>query len=294
MISSVRPRRRGLIASLRPRQWLKNLLVLSAPLASGRLFEAEVLVPALVGVVAFCGASSGVYLLNDILDREFDRLHPTKQYRPIAAGRVSIRAAAWAAVVLATAAIGVAWWVAPQLAALVGGYLAMQVAYCLWLKHERVLDLSIVAIGFLLRAVAGGVAADLPLTTPFLLVSGFGSLFIVAGKRFSELRALGPGARTRRALVHYSDTYLRFVWTMSAAATVLSYALWALEQVDVGLVLPWHAVSVAPFVIGVMLYAVDVDAGRAGTPEEIVWSDRRLQVIGLVWLVVVSLGIFDV
>lgn len=278
---------------MRPRQWVKNLLVLSAPLAAAEIGEERVLAPVLIVGAAFCAASSAVYLFNDVQDRESDRQHPDKRFRPIASGQVGVGTALALSVVLAVVAIGAAWSVNGASAGLVGGYLAMQVGYCLWLKHEPVLDLATIALGFLIRAVAGGAAADIVVTTPFLLVAGFGSLFIVAGKRYSELMSVGANAATRQSLVRYSDTFLRFVWTLGASVTVLTYAMWALEQ-DGGGSLPWHAISVAPFVIGLLSYAVDVDGGRAGAPEEIVWRDRRLQAVGIVWLAIVCLGIFGV
>ena len=154
------------------------------------------------------------------------------------------------------------------------------------------LDISIVAAGFLMRAVAGGIAADLPLSQWFLLVSGFGSLFIVAGKRYSELHTLGSESGTRRSLVRYTDTYLRFVWSTAAGATVISYSLWAFEQApDSGI--PWHTISIAPFVMALLRYAVDVDAGTAAEPEDIVFRDRVLQLIGVAWLVTVCVGVLS-
>ena len=130
----------------------------------------------------------------------------------------------------------------------------------------------------------------MPLSQWFLLVSGFGSLFIVAGKRYSELHTLGSESGTRRSLVRYTDTYLRFVWSTAAGATVISYSLWAFEQApDTGV--PWHTISIAPFVMGLLRYAVDVDAGTASEPEDIVFRDRVLQLIGLAWLVTVCLGV---
>jgi decaprenyl-phosphate phosphoribosyltransferase len=188
--------------------------------------------------------------------------------------------------------VGVAWLAAPGLALLVGVYVVMQVLYAVRLKHEPVLDISIVSAGFLMRAVAGGIAASLPLSQWFLLVSGFGSLFIVAGKRYSELHTLGSASGTRRSLVRYTDTYLRFVWSTAAGATVISYSLWAFEQAS-GADIPWHTISIAPFVMAMLRYAVDVDAGTAAEPEDIVFRDRVLQLIGLFWLVTVCLGVLS-
>jgi len=283
---------RALVRAVRPRQWVKNLLVLAAPLAAGELGDPDVLVATLLALVAFCLAASAVYLVNDTADREVDRLHPTKRLRPIASGALSVPVALGAAAVCAVAAVAVGWLTDPQLGLLVAAYLVLQVLYAVWLKHEPVLDISIVAAGFLMRAVAGGIAADLLLSQWFLLVSGFGSLFIVAGKRYSELHTLGSEAGTRRSLVGYTDTYLRFVWSTAAGATVISYSLWAFEQTG-GSDIPWHTISIAPFLMGLLRYAVDVDAGTAAEPEDIVFRDRVLQLIGLAWLVTVCLGVLS-
>jgi decaprenyl-phosphate phosphoribosyltransferase len=167
------------------------------------------------------------------------------------------------------------------------------VLYSCWLKHEPVLDLTMVTGGFLMRAVAGGLAAGLPISDWFLLVAGFGSLFIVSGKRYSELHTLGSEAGTRRSLVRYTDSYLRFVWSIAAAATITAYCLWAFENSGESDV-PWHTLSIVPFVVGLLRYAVDIDAGEAAEPEDIVWGDRLLQAVGVVWLVLLTLGVVGV
>jgi decaprenyl-phosphate phosphoribosyltransferase len=269
---------------------VKNLLVVAAPLAAGDLFRWSVAGPTLLAFVSFCLASSAVYLLNDVSDIEADRLHPRKRMRPIAAGRLSVGAALAAAAILALAGLLLAALTGWELLAVLGGYVAIQVAYTAWLKHEPVMDLLVVSAGFLLRAVAGGVGAGLPISQWFLLVAGFGSLFMVAGKRYSELHSLGNEAGTRRSLARYTGTYLRFVWGVAAGATVMSYSLWAFENAG-GDGVPWHTISIAPFVAGLMRYAVDIDAGEAAEPEDIVLRDRVLQAIGLVWLTVVCLGV---
>lgn len=280
----------SLVRAARPRQWIKNLLVVAAPLAAGEIGDPGVLTATLLALVAFCLAASAVYLVNDTADRHVDRMHPTKRLRPIASGALPVPVALTAAAVLALGALAVSWAADPDLVVLVAAYLGLQLAYAVRLKHEPVLDIAIVAAGFLMRAVAGGIAADLPLSQWFLLVSGFGSLFIVAGKRYSELHTLGSAAGTRRSLVRYTDTYLRFVWSTAAGATLIAYSLWAFEQLpDHGV--PWHTISIAPFVMGMLRYAVDVDAGTAAEPEDIVFRDRGLQLVGVVWLATVCLGV---
>jgi decaprenyl-phosphate phosphoribosyltransferase len=280
----------ALLRTMRPKQWIKNLLVLAAPLAAGKLFDAGVIGPTALALVGFCLVSSAVYAVNDCADRESDRAHPTKRHRPVAAGELSVASALVLATVLAVIGLLLGLLASVPLMLLLAGYVGLQLTYAFWLKHEPVLDLAVVAAGFLMRAVAGGLAADLRISQWFLLVAGFGSLFIVAGKRYSELHTLGNDAGTRRSLVRYTDSYLRFVWSIAATATVMSYSLWAFEMgadADV----PWHTMSIAPFVLGMLRYAVDVDAGRAAEPEDIVWGDRILQGIGLVWLVLVCLGV---
>jgi decaprenyl-phosphate phosphoribosyltransferase len=282
----------ALVRAVRPRQWVKNLLVVAAPVAAGKVGDGDVVVATLLALVSFCLAASAVYLVNDSADREVDRVHPTKRLRPIASGALAVPTALAIAAVLGVAALLIAYLADPALAVLVASYLVIQLLYAVWLKHEPVLDISIVAAGFLMRAVAGGIAADLPLSQWFLLVSGFGSLFIVAGKRYSELHTLGSESGTRRSLVRYTDTYLRFVWSTAAGATVISYSLWAFEQApDSGV--PWHTISIAPFVMALLRYAVDVDAGTAAEPEDIVFRDRVLQLIGAAWLVTVCLGVLS-
>jgi decaprenyl-phosphate phosphoribosyltransferase len=279
----------AVLRSMRPRQWTKNLLVAAAPLAAGELFHAPVWWQTLVAFVAFCLLSGAVYLVNDAVDVESDRAHPRKQERPVAAGELSRLAAVTVAMVLGLVAVGIGTAVDWQLGVLLVTYAALQVAYSLWLKHEPVLDLAAVAVGFLLRAIAGGLAASLPLSDFFLMVAGFGSLFMVAGKRYSEMRTLGSEAGTRRSLVRYTDTYLRFVWSIAATSTALAYCLWAFEQVNGSV--PWQSLSIVPFVLGLLRYAVDIDAGKAAEPEDIILGDRGLQAIGLVWLVLVCLGV---
>jgi decaprenyl-phosphate phosphoribosyltransferase len=277
---------------MRPRQWTKNLLVVAAPLAAGRLLDNPVWWQTVVAFAAFCLVSGGCYLINDSVDAESDRVHPRKQHRPVAAGELSVSQALTAAALLILVSLAVGTAVRWQFGLVLASYVVLQLAYSLWLKHEPVLDLAMVSVGFLIRAVSGGVAAGLPLSNWFLLVSGFGSLFVVAGKRYSELHTLGSEAGTRRSLIRYTDTYLRFVWSVAATSTVLAYCLWAFEQAP-GTV-PWQSISIVPFVLGVLRYAVDIDAGEAAEPEDIILGDRGLQAIGVVWLVLVCLGVLHV
>ncbi|HKR51237.1 MAG TPA: decaprenyl-phosphate phosphoribosyltransferase [Pseudonocardiaceae bacterium] len=270
----------GLVRAMRPRQWLKNVLVLAAPFAGGYLFQLHVLMVVGIAFGAFSLAASGVYLVNDVQDVEADRVHPTKRNRPIAAGVVAPQLALGVAVLLFAAALGVSFLASVDLALVTAVYIVVQLSYCLWLKHQPVVDIAIVASGFLLRAIAGGAAAGIDLSQWFLLVAAFGSLFMVAGKRYAEIRlAERTGAKIRKSLERYTASYLRFVWTLSATVLIMTYGLWAfqLSQINDS---RWPIISLVPFVVAVLRYAVDVDNGNGGEPEEIAIGDRVLQVLG--------------
>lgn len=277
----------GVVKAMRPRQWVKNVLVLAAPLAAlgGDLHYdyADVGAKALIAFVAFSLAASAVYLVNDAQDVEADRAHPTKRFRPIAAGVVPVGLAYGLAVLLGLASLAVSLWLSLSLALVMAIYLAMQLAYCFGLKHQAVLDICIVSSAYLLRAIAGGAAASIPLSQWFLLVMAFGSLFMVAGKRYAELQlAEQTGAKIRKSLESYTGTYLRFVWTASATAMLVCYSLYAFER-DNGSG-SWYAVTIIPIVVGILRYAVDVDGGMAGEPEDILRRDRVLQLMALAWI----------
>jgi decaprenyl-phosphate phosphoribosyltransferase len=277
----------GVVKAMRPRQWVKNVLVAAAPLAAWgtdvHYHWATVLVQVAVAFVVFSLAASSIYLINDVRDVEADREHPTKRYRPIAAGVVPEWLAYTLAAVLGAASLIIAWWVTPNLALVMAVYIAIQLGYCFGLKHQAVIDICIVSSGFLIRGIAGGAATNIHLTQWFLLMMAFGSLFLAAGKRYAELQlAERTGAKIRKALENYTSTYLRFVWTLSATAVVVCYGLWAFdrEHGQVG----WFVASMVPFTIAILRYAVDVDGGLAGEPEDIALGDRMLQVLALAWI----------
>ena len=277
----------GIVRAIRPRQWVKNLLVLAAPIAAlggpTKINYHNVWINVAIAFAVFCMAASSIYLVNDVRDVEADRQHPTKRFRPIAAGVVPGWLAYSLAAVLGIAALVIAWFVTRELAVVMACYLGIQLAYCFGLKHQAVLDICIVSSAYLMRFIAGGAAAHIFLSQWFLLVTAFGSLFMVAGKRYAELQlAERTGAKIRKSLESYTGTYLRFVWTLSATAVVLCYGLWAFDTSRADNV--WFAVSMIPFTIAILRYAVDVDSGLAGEPEEIALRDRVLQLLGVAWI----------
>ena len=281
----------ALVKALRPKQWAKNVLVVAAPFAAGRLLEPSVAANVAVAFVAFCLASSAVYLLNDVRDAPMDRLHPEKKNRPIASGQVAPTTAVVLAVVALVASLGLSTLAEPALLWVIVTYLVLQLLYVFWLKNQPVLDLAVIASGFLLRALAGGAATDIAISDWFLLVAGFGSLFVVAGKRYSELVTLEANesevGQTRSTLLSYTSTYLRFVWTVAAAVTVMVYGLWVVtvprESTTATLI------SLVPFTLGLLVYALVIDSGKGGEPETAILRNPTLLALGALW--VISLGV---
>ncbi|ATY15949.1 decaprenyl-phosphate phosphoribosyltransferase [Amycolatopsis sp. AA4] len=285
----------GVIKTARPKQWVKNVLVFAAPFFafSKATNRTELVIDALIAFVAFSLTASSVYLINDAVDVEADRAHPTKRNRPIAAGIVPVPVAYAAAVVFFLAGLAVSFAADWRLAIVLAVYEAVQLGYCFGLKHQPVVDLAIVGSGFLMRSVAGGVAGGIAMSQWFLLVTAFGSLFMVAGKRYAEIMLFErTGAKIRSSLKKYSASYLRFVWATSAAILIMSYCLWAFEIRQAEHNSVWAVVSMVPFVIAVLRYAVDVDGGNAGAPDEIALKDRVLQVLGATWVVTLFLSFY--
>ena len=283
-----------LVRATRPRQWSKNLLVFAAPLLSGRFAESDVLGNAAIAFVAFTLAASGIYLVNDVRDVDSDRAHPTKRRRPVAAGTLAARTAVRVGALLAVAALLVALVSGLALVVVVAIYLGLSLLYCFVLKDEPVIDIAIIAAGFLLRAIAGGAAAGIELSQWFLLAASFGSLFMAAGKRYAEILLVGQGGPALRAsLASYSPSYLRFVWTVSAGLLIMTYGLWAFELGEKAGGNWWYVASMAPFVLAVLRYALDVDRGTAEEPEELALRDRMLEVFALCWLVTVAIAVYS-
>ncbi|MFT4296881.1 MAG: decaprenyl-phosphate phosphoribosyltransferase [Micropruina sp.] len=281
------------LRAMRPKQWVKNVLVFAAPMAAGALLDSRVLINSAWAFVAFSLISASIYLINDVRDVEADRLHPKKRFRPIAAGELGKAPATVLAAVTMAASLTIGFWVAPMLGITLAVYWVLQVGYSMFLKHQPIIDLAMVSSGFLLRAVAGGVASGIALSQWFLLVASFGSLYMVAGKRYSEMKELGSDAGTRASLERYSLSYLRFVWAISCSIVIMSYSLWTFERaVDPLWGVPWTTISIVPFTLALLRYAMDIDAGNAGEPEDVVLNDRVLQALAVLWLIPLGIGIF--
>lgn len=283
----------GLLRSARPKQWIKNLLVFAAPGAAGVLSQAKPLLRALLTFVIFCLVAGGTYFLNDTLDLEADRLHPRKRLRPVAAGVISVSLARVVGVALAVTGLGLSVVLGWRLTVVIGTYLTVQVAYTLWLKREPILDLAAVASGFVLRAIAGGVAVGVPISEWFLIVALFGSLFMVTGKRTAENEVLGDGAGAHRVTLSvYTPAFLRSILITSSTVTMTAYCLWAFENQKATNEGIWFQLSIVPFVLAMFRYGFLLDQGHGGQPEDVVLGDRVLQVLVVIWLGIFALGVY--
>lgn len=284
----------GLIRLARPRQWIKNLLVFAAPGAAGVLQEPRALTRTMLALVAFCLAASGTYYLNDAADVESDRIHETKHARPVATGAVSVTAARIGGLCLLLVAVLVAGlsgrW---QLPVTVTAYAAITTSYTTWLKHIAVIDLAAVAAGFVVRAIAGAVATGVELSDWFLIVACFGSVFVVAGKRSAELDTHSDAEGQRGVLSQYSREFMTYVRSVSSGVTLLAYTLFAFEREKLSAApIPWYEFSIIPFGLAIFRYALRLDQGDGGAPEDIVLSDRTLQVLGLIWCACAAAGVY--
>lgn len=283
------------LRTARPRQWLKNVLVFAAPGAAGVLDQPRELAITLLTFVAFCLASSGTYFWNDVLDVAADRAHPTKSRRPIPAGELGLGAARAIGTALPIVAIVLAGltgrW---QTIVVIAMYMAITLTYSAIWKHIAVIDLVAIASGFVLRAAAGAVAVDVPMSSWFVLVTTFGSLFIVTGKRYAEARDLGEHAHgVRSTLGEYSEGFLRFVLAVSCGGALVSYCVWAFETKELaGSELPYYELSIVPMLTAFLRYALVLDQGQGAAPEEVFGRDRVLQVLGVAWLLVYGMAVY--
>jgi decaprenyl-phosphate phosphoribosyltransferase len=246
-----------------------------------------------VTFVAFCLLSAGTYMVNDVRDAVEDRDHPRKRHRPVAAGDLDGRTALAAGAAAMVAGLLLCLLVRPLLVAVGGGYLAVTLTYSLVWRGIALADVAAIAAGFVLRALAGGVAAPVGLSRSFVLVVTFGAVFVAAGKRHAELaRPRDPGFPVRRVLAVYTLRRLRQILLASAGLAVAAYCVWALGPHSAR-GLPWRALTIAPFAACLARYGVLLRRGAGETPEEILLDDRILQVFALIWTVAFALSVHD-
>jgi len=284
----------GIIRSLRPEQWLKNGFVLAPIVFSGLVGDPDAWLRTLLAVVAFCAASSAVYLVNDVFDREADRQHPIKKNRPIASGEVSIAAALVVAVVLVAAAAVVAVWLGGWFPSVLAAYVILVVLYSAVLKRAVFLDVLVVAAGFVLRVVGGAVAIHVPVSHWILVVAYLLALYLALGKRRSELVLLGGEAGNHRAVLgHYTLPMVDQAISVVLGATVLAYALYTVAPDTVAKVGSVGLLTTVPIVLyGLFRYLYLLHRHElGGSPTKALLTDRPLLVCVVVWLAVAAVVI---
>jgi 4-hydroxybenzoate polyprenyltransferase len=269
-----------LLRLARPRQWIKNAVVFAALVFADRLRDPEAAVLAVVTFVAFCCASSAVYILNDLRDRDEDRAHPVKRRRPLAAGLVSPRAAAIEGVVLAIATFALGALLPLRATLVLGAYLLLNLAYTLWLKQMAIVDVLSIALGFVLRVQAGIEAIGSPQSAWILLTMFFVALCLASGKRRSELAQLAGQEGRRVVLGTYSLGFLDLLLGVSATTALMCYALYAVtvhrEETFV--------VTVLPVTFGILRYLLLVVVRERGEdPDELITRDRPLALAIVLW-----------
>jgi decaprenyl-phosphate phosphoribosyltransferase len=312
-LSPALPRRGFVSAALstaRPRQWIKNGLVVAAAGAAGALGHDDVPARVALATLAFCLLSSGAYAFNDVRDAAEDRRHPVKRHRPVAAGELSRRDAVVLGVACLAAGLMLCLAIRPLLGLVGAGYLGLTLSYTWLWRRILVLDIVVIAAGFVVRAAAGGVAASVELSRWFVLVVTGASLFVAAGKRHAELmRTAPPGtaqggagrsrpsrasradaARGRGVIHSYTPGVLRLLLAGSGAVALFAYWVWAFAVVDIDGI-PWRMLTAIPFTLGLLRYAALVRNGGGEAPEETLLSDRRLILIGVLWLALFALTV---
>lgn len=269
---------------LRPVQWSKNAVVLAGVVFSGEADEPAQLVRALLAVIAFCAASSTVYIVNDWHDRESDRIHPVKKVRPIAAGAVGVEGVILSTIALSMVTVAISVTLSWAFTGSILAYLGLMAGYTFWFRNHAFLDVFAIALGFLLRALAGALAVHVPMSPWLFLCTLLLALFLGFGKRRNELLVLrAAAAEHRRALREYTRKQLDWAVSLTAMASVAVYVVYTIvtntARTDNALLLT------APFVaLAIGRYAFLVfHLGLGGAPEVILVKDRLLQVSIIAW-----------
>jgi len=275
----------GLIKTMRPRQWVKNIFVFAPLIFDVKLFDWHYLAQTLAGFVLLCLVSGTVYIINDLADIEKDRQHPKKRNRPLASGQLGTSVAIIAAVVIPLVALPLGFLLQPIFGAILAGYLLLQIAYSFWLKNVVIIDVMLIAAGFLLRVAAGVPLVDTERFSPWLYICmTLLALLIGFGKRRHELVLLKENANMhRQSLQEYNLSLLDHIISIVTASTLLAYALYTFSAEGLP---PNHTMMLTiPFILyGIFryLYLIHVK-GMGGAPEEIALSDRPLQATFLLW-----------
>lgn len=304
----------NLLRLVRPRQWVKNLAIFAAITFTGELFDPPIVLKVILGFFVFCGLASATYIINDIFDVKKDRLHPFKKFRPIAHGDVPIPFAAILAIVLIIGSLMIAIDITPAFFALTILYLLIQFLYSSFLKSLAVIDILVIAAGYILRVYAGEFASGFHISVWLLLTTISISLFLAVGKRRSELTLLSHGkdadiASIRSSLSHYSEKLLDVYASIFATSTFITYSLFTFLENPGGFKLSfgtipsdflpaffqrkWLMITIIPVVYGLMRYLQDIYEKHEGeSPEKVLFSDKPLLATVLAWVILVIVLVY--
>lgn len=291
----VRPLPLSLLLSLRPAQWTKNLIIFGGLMFGNKLLDAGAVVTALAAFVIFCALSGVVYLLNDIADREADRLHPIKKHRPIASGAVPVPLAIGVAAALGIGSLAVAFWIRPAFGVLGAVYVGLLALYSSVFKHLVIIDVLTIAIGFVLRAAAGAVVIQVTVSHWLLILTILLALFLALSKRRHELVLLAAGATShRRILQEYSPYLLDQMISVVTASTIVGYAFYTVSPETIEKFGTDRLVWTVPFPLyGIFryLYLVHQKEG-GGSPAEMLLTDKPLLLCVALWAVALAFIIY--
>jgi decaprenyl-phosphate phosphoribosyltransferase len=286
---------RSFIHLLRVRQWTKNLLVFAVPLASGDIRKPEVLIQSISVFFVFCTVSSFVYISNDLRDIPRDRKHPKKKSRPLASGDITPKVAKFIALILFLILIFELWIISSgELVAIVSLYLFLQFLYIIKFKDYAIFELVLVSSGFVIRTLAGGFILNIYVSPYLIAVTASASMFLVTGKRFSELKSVSNSFETRSVLQDYNLDFLRIVWSVFLGSTIVFYSMWAIE-----LQFSTHGylamLSTIAIVVIMLMFAQKIETGCGESPEELITSSKSMMTLAGFWLLLMlvqGVGVF--
>ena len=275
------------VAILRPRQWIKNLMMLFPPFLSGSLFSSSCIsVTALFSFISFCLISSSLYIFNDLNDIEQDAVHPVKRLRPLPSGRVPVRVATVISIMLGITGLVLAFFAARLLIPYLLLYGVVTISYTKWLKHIPVLDIFCISFGFLIRLLSGGAIFNVEISEWLFLSVFFLSLFLSSGKRLSEQNLLGTDASYHRtSLCGYPDGTLDTMLHVTAATVLVTYSMYTLVH-------PQLVYTVPLCTFGLFRYILRVKSGNSGDPTESLFKDIPLLCISILWALLVGWSIY--
>ena len=278
----------GGVMALRPKQWTKNFLLFVAPFAAGVEFSRNTLLHLFLGFLAFCASSSIGYVWNDLNDKAIDKLHPKKRLRPFAAEVLSTRAGMYLIVTLTVLLFFLALELPQEFTAVVVIYLFNTLLYTTFIKRIPVIEMFSVAFGFILRLIAGAIVLDLQISEWFLIVGGFGALFIVTAKRLAEFKQ-AESRQVRKVIDTYTSEFLYSITSISVAVSVTAFCIWAFSQEQNPF---WYQISVVPFVMGIFRYRWMSESIIVEVPEDAILKDRTLLSLSVCLMLCLTIAIF--